>query len=244
MIKRLLNSINIIVLIFTVYLFSCSDEGLNNSGNNKETINNGLVAYFPLDSSFMDASGNNNSLQTYGNPKFTEGYRNASATAVSLDGKDDYLISSIGKLDTFSISMWLLTYKNYVGEWPRWRSTCFDYSNKQVYGYIDGSTGATQLHCGIESASVTETYIPNNIWSHIYVAVSNNLEIYIDGELDTTEALQNTMVYSSDSIFFGRASSDDDIYLTYFEGKLDDIRIYNRILNQEEIEELSSNDSN
>lgn len=229
-----------------LFLVRCSDEGLINSGDNTVTLNDGLVAYFPLDSNYMDASGNDNSLKVYGNPEFAEGCCNESSTAVLLDGEEDYLVGSIGKLDTFSISMWLQSNKTYVGEWPRWRSTCFDYSNKQVYGYIDGSTGATQLHCRIESASVTGADIVSgsNIWSHIYVAVSSNLKIYIDGELEKTEAIQDKIVYSSDIIFFGRASSDDEIDLTYFDGKLDDIRIYNRILNQEEIEELSGNDSN
>jgi hypothetical protein len=239
MIQKFYNPIYTLLLMVALFLIRCSDEGLNNSGDNTGTLNDGLVAYFPLDSNYTDASGNDNSLQVYGNPEFAEGCCNESSTAVLLDGEEDYLVGSIGKLDTFSISMWLLTYKNYVGEWPRWRSTCFDYSNKQVYGYIDGSTGATELHCGTESASVTEAYIPNNIWSHIYVAVGDSLKIYIDGELEKTEPLQDTIVYSSDSIFFGRASSDDEIDLTYFDGKLDEIRIYNRILNQEEIEELS-----
>lgn len=227
--------------MFVLLLLSCSDDGLNKPGDNTETLNEGLVAYFPLDSNYEDASGNAVTLQAYGNPEFANGYSDESS-AVVLDGEDDFLVGSIGKLETFSISMWFLTNKTYVGEWPRWRSTCFDYSNKQVYGYIDGSTGATQLHSGIESSSFTATYIPGyNTWSHIYLAISNDLKIYIDGQLDTTQVLQDKMVYSSDIIYLGRASNDDQIELTYFEGKLDDIRIYNRVLSQEEIEQLSAN---
>ena len=242
--QKLFNSIHLLLMV-ALFFVHCSDKGLNNSGNNTGTLNDGLVAYFPLDSNYTDASGNDNSLQAYGNPQFTEGYRDESSAAVLLDGKDDYLIGTIGKLDTFSISLWVQSYTTFVGEWPQWRSTCFDYSDKQVYSYIDGTTGATQLHCGIESVPFTDAYIAvgSNIWSHIYLAVSNELKIYIDGELGATEALQDAIVYSSDSIFFGRASSDDNIALTYLDGKLDEIRIYNRILNQDEIKELSGNDS-
>lgn len=240
-------SINLIYTLFlmvSLFILRCSDDnGLDNTGNINGTLNDGLVAWFPLDSNYTDASGNDNSLQAYGNPEFTEGYSNESS-AILLDGQEDYLVGSIGKLDTFSISMWLLTNKSYVGEWPKWRSTCFDYSERQVYGYIDGSTGATQLHCGIDTASVAAAYTPGyNTWSHMYMAVSNDLKIFIDGQLDTTQTLPHTMVYSSETIYFGRASSDDAIELTYFEGKLDDIRIYNRVLSQEEIEQLSGNDS-
>jgi hypothetical protein len=247
MIQKLCNLIYTLFLLVLLFLIGCStedDNGLNNNGNHTGTLNDGLVAYFPLDSNYTDASGNDNPLQAYGNPGFADGCCNESSTSVLLDGEEDYLVGSIGKLDTFSISMWLLTYKNYVGEWPRWRSTCYDYSNKQVYGYIDGSTGATQLHCGIESVPVASAYIPDfNNWFHMYIAVGNDVKIYINGQLEKTEAIQDTMVYSSDIIYFGRASSDDEIELTYFDGKLDEIRIYNRMLNQEEIKELSGNDN-
>jgi hypothetical protein len=242
--QKSINLIYTLFLMVLLFVINCSDDNsLNNTDNITGTLNKGLVAWFPLDSNYTDASGNDNSLQAYGNPEFAEGYSDESS-AILLDGQEDYLVGSIDKLDIFSISMWLLTSKSYVGEWPRWRSTCFDYSDKHVYGYIDGSTGATQLHCGIESASVAAAYIPGyNTWTHMYMAVSNDLKIYINGQLDTTEVLQDSMVYSSEIIYFGRASSDDEIELTYFEGKLDDIRIYNRVLSQEEIEQLSGNDS-
>jgi hypothetical protein len=137
--------------------------------------------------------------------------------------------------------MWAQSYRYFVGEWPRWRSTFFDYSNKQVYGYIDGTSGATQIYCGIESEQVAESYIENcTDWFHLYMAVSNEVSIYVDGSLSETVQFQDTITYLSDIIYFGRSSSDDEIDLTYFYGKLDEIRIFNRILDQAEIDELSS----
>ena len=126
----------LLLLIFVVVLLSCSDE--NGSDLDDIVDNSGLVAYFPLDSNYYDESGHEHLLQAFGNPEFTEGYRDEPSSAVLLDGKDDFLLGSIGDLDTFSISMWAQSYRFYVGEWPRWRSTFFDYSNKQVYGAIDG----------------------------------------------------------------------------------------------------------
>jgi hypothetical protein len=205
-------------------------------------MNPGLIAYFPLDSSYTDESGNDHLLLAYGAPEFNEGYDNGPGSAVILDGDDDYLVGTIGKLDTFSISMWLRSYRYFVGEWPHWRSTLFDYSNKQVYGYIDGVSGATQISCGIESEQVTGI-VPDNIydWFHLYIAVCNDVKIYINGSLSKTEPLQGTVTYLSDLIYLGRASNDDEIELTYFYGLLDEIRIFNRILDQAEIDELSMN---
>ncbi len=234
----------LVLLIFTVSLLSCQSENevdLYNNGKNPGLLNQDLLAYFPLDSSYIDESGNDNLLQPYGNPEFVEGYRNEPSTAVLLDGDDDFLVGFIGKLDTFSISMWLLSYRYYVGEWPEWRSAIFDYSNKQVYGYIDGVSGATQINCGIESKPVAGAAIDNvGDWFHLYVAVSNDMKIYINGSLRKTEPYQDTITYLSDIIYFGRASNDDEIELTYFYGLIDEIKIFNRILDQTEIDELSS----
>ena len=234
----------LLLLIFIVGLVNCQNEDevdLHDKGKNLDLSNSDVIAYFPLDSSYIDESGNDNLLQPYGNPEFAEGYRNEPSTAVLLDGDDDFLVGFIGKLDTFSLSMWLLSYRYYVGEWPEWRSTVFDYSNKQVYGYIDGVSGATQLNCEVESKPVAGADIDNvNDWFHLYVAVSNDVKIYINGSLKKTVPNQDTITYLSDIIYFGRASSDDEIELTYFYGLIDEIRIFNRILDQTEIEELSS----
>jgi hypothetical protein len=227
-----------IFFVFTICLLGC--EKANNIGEIPGLENPGLIAYFPLDSSYTDASGNNNLLQAYGAPEFVEGYRNEATTAVLLNGEEDFLVGSIGKLDTFSISMWLESYRYFVGEWPHRRSTIFDYSNKQVYGDIDGTSGATQFYCGIESEHVAGFDIGNESeWFHLYMAVSNEVKIYLNGSLQKTESLQDAMIYLSDTIYFGRASNDDEIDLTYFYGKIDEIRIFNRILDQAEIDELS-----
>jgi hypothetical protein len=223
----------LILLIIAVCLLSCQDE------NEEDIFISSLIAYFPLDSNYTDASRNEYHLQSYGSPEFVEGYRNEPSTAVLLDGEDDYFVGSISKLDTFSISMWLQSYRYFVGEWPHRQSTLFDYSNKQAYGYIDGISGATQIKCGIESEPLTGTEIDNTgDWIHVYMAVSNDVKIYLNGSLKITEPHLNTFTYLSDIIYFGRASTDDEIELTYFYGKLDEIRIFNRILDQADIDKL------
>lgn len=228
----------LLLLILVVSLLSCQDDNESYLPDNGE--NSGLVAYFPLDNSYTDESGNEHLLQANGNPEFTEGYLDEPSTAVLLDGKDDFLVGSIGTLDTFSISLWIQSYRYYVGEWPQWRSILFDYSNKQVYGAIDGVSGATQIKCGIESEEFAAADIHNcTNWSHLYIAVSNDVKIYVNDSLVTTAPHAGAITYLSDLVYFGRASNDDELELTYFYGRLDEIRIFNRILDQAEIDELS-----
>jgi hypothetical protein len=228
----------LLLIVFTVGFLSCQKE--NELDLNDDDKNSGLLAYFPLDSSYADASGNESFLEAFGSPEFAEGYMNEPSTAILLDGSEDFLVGSIGNLDTFSISMWVQSYRYYVGEWPQWRSAIFDYSNKQVYGSIDGISGATQIKCGLEYEEVEGIDIDNaGKWFHLYMAVGKDVIIYLNDSLIIRKPLQDKITYLSDIIYFGRASKDDEIDLTYFYGKLDEIRIYNRILDQEEIDELT-----
>ena len=229
-----------LILVFAVMvLVSCESGKDDDMNENREKT--GPIAYFPLDSSYMDESGNGILLQAFGNPEFTEGHGKEPFTAVLLDGEDDYLVATVGNLDTFSISMWILSYRYFVGEWPHWRSTVFDYANKQVYGYIDAVSGATQFSFGIAGEPVTGI-VPDNMnnWFHLYVAVGKEVSIYYDGSLTATEPVEEPGIYVNGLLYLGRSNEDDEIKLTQFYGLLDEIRIYNRILDQSEIDELSS----
>lgn len=218
---------------------ACQKEN-DSDGNGPGSSDPDLFAYFPLDNDYTDASENDNLLEVFGTPEFVEGYGNEPSTAILLDGRNDYLIGHIGLLDTFSISMWAQSYRYYVGEWPQMRSFLFDYSDKQVYGYIDGISGATQINCGIDSEPVAGADIENcTDWFHLYIAFSDDVKIYLNGSLSKTVIYQDAIDYLSDIIYFGRASNDDEIELTYFYGKIDEIRIYNKILDQTEIDELA-----
>ncbi|HPR31873.1 MAG TPA: LamG domain-containing protein [Prolixibacteraceae bacterium] len=224
-----------LLIVFALGLWGCQQDepGIVDVGKKP-------LAYFPFDSSFADASGNGHLLQLHGNPEFVEGYTNEPSTAVLLDGNDDYFVSAIGKLDTFSISLWLQSYRYYVGEWPQWRSTFFDYSGKQAYGSIDGISGATQIKCGTGSEEIAATNVDNCYeWFHLYMAVKKDVKIYLNGSLQETVPLPGNLTFFGDTLYLGRSSSDDAIKLTYFYGKMDEIRIFNRILTQEEINELS-----
>lgn len=231
----------IILLAFVAGLLGCQPEDDPGNGIDPDPVNAGLVAYFPLDSSYVDESGNEVDLLVHGSPEFAEGIDETPFTALLLDGYDDYLVANIGTLDTFSISMWIRSQRYFVGEWPQWRSTLFDYAEKQVHGYIDGVTGATQINFEVEAEPVTE-FIPDNIydWFHLVLTVGEEVNIYYNGILGKTEPLVGETIYSGDMIHLGRASGDEQIELTYFYGLLDEIRIYNRILGPDVVAELST----
>ena len=86
--------------------------------------------------------------------------------------------------------------------------------------------------------SWTHDPLPENIWSHVVIVFdlnSTNLSTYINGVLDSVSTGLLSPNNVSPDLFFGK----DDLGNQYhFNGKLDDIGIWNRALTECEITEL------
>lgn len=95
---------------------------------------------------------------------------------------------------------------------------------------------------GYEANAVSSTKINDNNWHHIVGkrADLGTAEIYVDGVLEGCDSFIVGSAFSADPdepIFIG--SGDGNGYLA---GRIDDVRIYNRSLNQREIQMLYYND--
>lgn len=201
-----------------------------------------LVSYWPFDQWGTDESGNNNYAGIYASQTKD---RNKHMSAFSFNGVDNYIYTSkqFAHLDTFTVSLWFKTSGSgkLIG------------FNEQQYAQADtlfdrhiyiGSTG--HINFGIETSGkqVISTTTPynDNVWHMVSASLSpNGMKLYVDAEL----VAQNNSVISGGNyagywkMAFGSLENwPDDPGNNYFEGKLDDIRIYNRELNLDEIEVL------
>lgn len=77
-------------------------------------------------------------------------------------------------------------------------------------------------------------------WYHLCVSVSNEIKLYVNGQLKRTQKLYGEVEFLGDLIYFGHASEDEELDLTFLNGRLDEIRIYNRTLKFKEITALST----
>lgn len=85
------------------------------------------------------------------------------------------------------------------------------------------------------------TFINNICWYNIITTYNNGIwHLYVNGRLEASNTSQNRFILQDGSsrIAFGRKgqSSGD-----WYKGKIDDVRIYDRVLNQAEIDSLSYN---
>lgn len=200
---------------------------------------NGLVAYYPFNGNANDESGNNNHGTVNGATLTTDRNGNANK-AYSFDGVDDYInvlqSTSINSLsNNFTISAWI-NISNYYGNY-------FPILNKSDAGFTD----TIQYRLGvlnnngnssIEGIINLSNNITDNNWFHLVIISEANLErVYLNGVL----------VGSGDIIYSSVTSNDLEIgkdshgLVEYTNGKLDDIRIYNRALTGTEIQSLYNN---
>jgi len=102
------------------------------------------------------------------------------------------------------------------------------------YGfYVNYVSGKLSFYDG--AALVTDsTILSANTWYHGAVVIDSgtSTKFYIDGSLSSTQA-RTTITSNDANLLFGQDSLGSD-----FEGKLDDVAIYNRILSVSEIADI------
>ncbi len=88
--------------------------------------------------------------------------------------------------------------------------------------------------------SLSSLNIPQNLWVHIFIVFdkdTNTLKVFKNKEL--AEIIENVSGSYASNLNYGlKIGKQGENVTNYFSGYLDDIRIYNRALSQEEIEKI------
>jgi len=189
----------------------------------------------------LDWSGQGNHARLMGGPTWTAGY---DGDALKLDGTDDYAVLPIGSvissLSSATFTTWV-NFSNIGGAWQR----IFDFgSGTGTYIFLcprSGTGGPMRLAitiggnaAGEESLIETTDTLPSG-WHHIAVVISSgNMQLYLDGVMATSGS---TLVVPSElgqtsSNWLGRSQYAAD---GYFNGSLDDFRIYDYAMSADEI---------
>ena len=160
--------------------------------------------------------------------------------ALSFDGIDDYVriadFKGITGAGSRTCSAWIKTSKA-SGDILTWGST--DIGAKWIIRTNENGTLRTEVSAGYLYGS---TVLTDNRWHHVAVAFSddgspnvNEIQLYVDGQLETIGGISPQQVNTA-------ATQDVQIggYAVgprYFQGIIDDVRIYSRALNAQEIKQ-------
>jgi len=210
----------------------------------------GLIAYYPFNGNANDESGFNNHGVVNGAILSSDRFGNQNQ-AYAFDGQnDEIVINSTNILKDFTanshtISLWITSDSN-----PNVPKFVIDAS---APGELDGDQRGIRFESTnkpifkwVTSVNSYRAYSPNTIlsdgtWHHIVGLFDNSTsvgKIYIDG-VEQSISISDGIPSAFELLKIGNISSGG-LGNGYFHGKIDDIRIYNRALNDGEIVILSN----
>ncbi len=210
---------------------------------------NGLVAYYPFCGNANDQSGNGNNGLVNEATLTTDRFGNANS-AYSFDGVNDFIsclnnnIPMGNSSRTFSAWFYLTPTSGY--------SDGYSLISYGTNSFPDGRLNDVNINQnGIwynahqYYASTLSSVNNTNSWNNLVVTYDNtnisNIKIYFNGLLipTTNYNIGNVSILNTlnTNVQFGKAINQYASYF-YFNGKIDDIGIWNRALTQEEITQL------
>ena len=204
------------------------------SANAQSFITNGLVAYYPFNGNANDASGHGNN-GTVNGATLTQDRTGISNAAYSFNGLNNYV--GFASVPTSQIDNWTIT------AWVKPASFSQAQSIAVALGYDDGNSGngyslgiySGRLHSvfgGVGDLDGGFTFPATNQWHQLVMLRSLGVTTFYVNGIETSSG--NTATPYGPSSF--RIGSENG--LRFFNGAIDDVRIYNRALSSSEVAQL------
>jgi hypothetical protein len=216
----------------------------------------GIVGYWKLDetsgTTAVDSSGkgNNGTLVNMESGDWVTGRIN---NALNFDGINERVNLPIGSVINLLTNCTIATWVNWSGSGNSWQRI-WDFGTGTTYNMFltpnndsnnrlrfaitrTGSSGEQQTN------ATTPAVFPHDGWHHVAVTIDADNDIhslYLDGILvgqNTSANLKPSDLGNTNRNYLGRSNYTAD---PYFNGLLDDVRIYNRVLTPEEIIPLAN----
>lgn len=196
-------------------------------------ISTGLVADWGFNGNAKDSTPYSNNAAVNG-PALTADRRGRANSAYSFNGTSDYMncgTSSILRPSTaITISAWV-----YMTGYSTALSGIVNYG-AGGYWLSVGSNGIPYLYITSNTAVNAVSVIPLNQWRHIVATYDGSTgKIYINGSLNNSQTWTGAISSYALNCFIG---SNKAVAGRYFQGSLDDVRIYNRALSSSEVQSL------
>ncbi|MCU0609007.1 MAG: hypothetical protein MUF22_04475 [Chitinispirillaceae bacterium] len=200
----------------------------------------GPVAYYPLDSTALDFSGNNHHGILSGTVSATFDRILRPGNAMLFNGTNSSVdLETWFNYSTFSVSMWInpaatqaanadIIDNNHTN-YANWVVQCLN-NDGTKYCLFFGNSG------GVAYRDTNMIIIPAGIWSHLAI-VREALKslVYINGQLVSSKVVSEPVFNStSHHLRLGTYGGGG----RYWKGSMDDVRLYNSALSGDEIAEL------
>lgn len=255
------NVLRIILLFLLIFSIDAKAQCPTQLNETRDFDLEAPLIYLALDSNLINEGTGAYSVELIGG-KYVKSDRN---WGVEFDGVDDYikLSPTIGNLQDFTITMWITPYnqeeamgllsvrEQCVGDY---RGYSMIHLNINEYE-VSGLNYQVNSHQNCSGWSGGDRYInslidlPNNSPSFIALTVQQNddksrvVNLFVDCEAYPTEQILNladAAVFSASRNYTTTigASSTVSEFINSFDGIIDEIRVYDSVLNHEELSEF------
>ncbi len=211
-----------------------------------------LLAYFPFDSTLDDYSPLHNNAKPFGNVRFARGVRGA---AVEFDGIDDYL--QIDHLDAYngdekSISFWFYKNNDSIRDTPNLDDVeglifkSYDTGLRRDFSFSLGLQNppfnvAFVIYQNTDSLTFLKLYerIQPRTWYHVVGTYNKtSARFYVNGELVIEAPITHPIYHSDAPIIVGTVPPPGHNFTRFFNGKMDELAIFNHALTQAEVQKI------
>ncbi len=216
----------------------------------------GLIAYYPLNGNTDDESGNLQHGTNHGAVLTTDRFGQVDS-AYQFNGIDQYIEIpdadefSIAQTNQLTISLWMridvFDYANHENDYVHWFGKgSIGEQEWALRMYNLNSTRPSRTSCysfnlsgGLGAGSYVQEDVFIGEWIHIvalYNYQSDSIQLYKNGVLKDTDFFSDYSIIPENGTTPVRLGTRD--FSSYFEGAIDDVRFYNRVLTASEIHAL------
>ena len=207
------------------------------SGSATPAATSGLVAAFSFDegsgSTVADASGNGNN-GTVANTTWAAAGKYGKA--LSFNGTSARVTVPNAASLQLSAGMTLEAWVNPATTAAAWRDVIYKGNdNYYLMGTTDhsGAPAGGGTFAGANANAFAASALATNSWTYLATTYDGaNLRLYVNGTLAATQAKTGTITSSTNPLTIG----SDPIWGQYFNGLIDDVRIYNTALSASQIQ--------
>ncbi len=190
------------------------------------------IGHWPFNGELSDTVGAADGIFNGGTATFSPG---KAGQAVAFDGVDDYVDVMVRNIDAYTISAWvnptrpgaasLIARTSASGTATHWSHQMRITADNLFEHYLwDGSARSV----------IGTTAVEMDTWYHVAITAINNgdVRLYVNGQEEGTANTVTAMWTGGDRYAIGSNSGNA---MGWFEGLIDDVRIFDQVLPQEEI---------